>query len=451
MLTEYFASFRSRNQPWMTRQSYAHELVTASTYPITLAMVEAGVIGVLAKKTFHVSELELATIMAAPIFANLTSFFWAMLARGRPKVPMISTLQASVLLLLGVISILPTTHYGPALLVAVVILIRCVLAGVVTLRSTIWRMNYPKQMRAQITSRFTILACLIIAFGPLIGFFIQDISPDSFRILYRVVALIGLVGVISFSRIRVRGEKQLLEFERQPVATPSSDRPLNRFERFAAEDRQTVWTVLREDHHYRWYMIWQFFGGMANLIGNFALIRLVIELTAGLKYEYGISILITTTIPLIAAMLTISTWARYLDRVHIARFRTRQGLFWILGQFGNWVAAVSGMVGLFAISRMIVGISHGGGMLAWNLGHNDFAERHMVALYMGIHVTLTGVRGILAPYLAIVMLYGWQADAVPGLTLPPFDGIGPHVFLVTTALALVAETGFIRLSRAIHG
>ena len=150
-------------------------------------------------------------------------------------------------------------------------------------------------------------------------------------------------------------------------------------------------------------------------------------------------------------MLTISTWARYLDRVHIARFRTRQGLFWILGQFGNWMAAVSGMVGLFAISRMIVGISHGGGMLAWNLGHNDFADRHMVALYMGIHVTLTGVRGILAPYLAIVMLYGWQADAVPGLTLPAFGGIGPHVFLVTTALALVAETGFIRLSRAIPG
>jgi hypothetical protein len=99
---------------------------------------------------------------------------------------------------------------------------------------------------------------------------------------------------------------------------------------------------------------------------------------------------------------------------------------------------------------MIDGFSRGGGMLAWNLGHNDFADRHMVALYMGIHVTLTGVRGILAPYLAIVMLYGWHSDAIPGLTLPSFDGIGPHVFLVTTALALFAEIGFIRLSRNIH-
>ncbi|MEO2048584.1 MAG: MFS transporter [Pirellulales bacterium] len=449
MLSEILASFQPRNQPWMVRSNYAHELVTASTFSIAVAMVESGVIGVLAKKTFHVSELELATIMAAPMFANLTSFIWAMLARGKHKVPFLTMLQVSVLLFLGVISILPTVGYGPALLVAVVILIRCALAGAVTLRSTVWRMNYPKRKRAQITSRFTLVASLIIALGPLVGFVIQDISPNSFRILYRVAALIGLIGVIAFSRIRVRKEKQLLQFERQPTARTKPHGTPDPIEEFESDQRHSVWTVLRKDHDYRWYLIWQFFGGMANLIGNFALIRLVIELTDGMDYEYGISILITTTIPLLFAMFTISVWARYLDRVHVARFRTRQGLFWIISQLGNWGAAISGLVGLFAIPRMIDGVSRGGGMLAWNLGHNDFANRHMVPLYMGIHVTLTGVRGLFAPYLAMIMLYGWKPDAVPGLTLPPFAGIGPHVFLLTTALAMVAEAGFIRLSRDI--
>jgi hypothetical protein len=99
---------------------------------------------------------------------------------------------------------------------------------------------------------------------------------------------------------------------------------------------------------------------------------------------------------------------------------------------------------------MIDGVSRGGGMLAWNLGHNDFADRRMVPLYMGIHVTLTGVRGFLAPYLAVVMLYGWSPDAVPGLTLPAFAGIGVNVFLVTTVLALIAEIGFFRLQRDVE-
>jgi Major Facilitator Superfamily len=435
----------------MARQSYAHELVTASTFPMAVAVLEAGVIGVLAKKTFNVSEFELATIMAAPIFANLTSFMWASLARGRRKVPFIAALQASVLLLLIAISFLPTVGPGPTLLVAAVVLARCALAGMVTLRSTVWRQNYPQASRGQITGRFTVVASLIIATGPLIGFFIQDLSPDSFRWLYRAVTIVAAVGVVSFSRIRLRGEKHLLKFERQPAAKPQPHGEpghIYAFEPDGAElKRHTAWTILKEDHDYRWYMIWQFVGGMGNLIGNFAIIRLVIELTESLTYEYAISILITTTIPMAVAMMTVPAWARYLDSVHIARFRTRQGAFWIAAQFGYWLAGLKGLVGLFALPRIIDGASRGGGMLAWNLGHNDFADRRMVPLYMGIHVTLTGVRGFLAPYLAVTLLYGWTPDAVPGLTLPAFDGIGAHVFLITTLLAIIATIGFWRLSK----
>jgi len=454
MLLDSLKKFSVPNQPMMARPSYAHELVTASTFPMAVAMLESGVIGVLAKKTFDVTEFELATIMAAPIFANLTSFMWAMLARGHGKIRFITLLQAAVLLFLLGISFLPTVAPGPTLLVMVVVLARCALAGMVTLRSTVWRQNYPEACRAQITGRFTVMASLIMAASPFVGFFIQDVSPDSFRWLYRAVALVAAVGVISFSRIRLRGEKHLLAFERQPAAKPQPHGDPGHVYAFepGAEPvkRHTVWTILREDHSYRWYMIWQFFGGMANLLGNFALIRLVIELTDGAKYEYAKSILITTTIPMAVAMMTVPIWARYLDGVHIARFRTRQGLFWISSQFGTWLAGLSGIFWWLAVPRLIDGASRGGGMLAWNLGHNDFADRRMVPLYMGIHVTLTGVRGFLAPYLAVTLLYGWSPDVLPWVTVPGFSGIGVHVFLVTTALALIAEVGFIRLRNQVE-
>ena len=438
----------------MARPSYRHELVTASTFPLAVAVLESGVIGVLAKKTFHVSELELATIMAAPIFANLPSFLWAMLARGRRKVPFIAGLQASVLLLLLAISLMPTAGPGPVMLVLTVILSRCFLTGVVTLRSTIWRQNYPQNLRGQITGRFTFMASLIIATGPLVGFFLQDLSPDSFRWVYRAVALVAAIGVLSFSRIRLRGERHLLDYEQQPSAKPQPHGEPGRVYAFEPDGsertRHTVWTILREDHDYRWYMIWQFVGGMANMIGNFALIRLVIQLTEGIRYEYLISILLTTTIPMIVAVTTVPVWARYLDRVHITRFRTRQGFFWIAAQAGIWLAAFSGVLGLLALPQAINGASRGGGMLAWNLGHNDFADRRMVPLYMGIHVTLTGVRGFLAPYLAVVLLYGWDKDVLKILDVPAFEGIGIHVFIVTTVLAVIAAVGFWSLKRRVE-
>lgn len=447
-------NFRPGRQPLMARPSYARELVTASTFPLAPAILESGVIGVLAKKAFHVSEFELATLMAAPMFANLTSFMWASLARGRHKVPFIAGFQTLVLTMLIVISFLPTVAPGPTLLVVSVIFTRCALAGVVTLRSTVWRQNYPQAYRAQITGRFTILASLIMAIGPLVGFYLQDLSPESFRWLYRAIALVAGVGVVSFARIRLRGERALLDYERQPTVKPQPHGEpghVYAFEPDGAEFRRhTVWSILREDHDYRWYMIWQFVGGMANLLGNFAFIRIVIQLTERMTYEYAVSILLTTTIPMAVAVMTIPIWARYLDSIHIARFRTRQSMFWIAAQLGTWLAAATGVLGLLALPRIIDGASRGGGILAWNLGHNDFADRHMVPLYMGIHVTLTGVRGFLAPYLAVTFLYGWTPQAIPGLTLPAFQGIGYHVFLFTTALAVIAWLGFRRLRRTVE-
>ena len=119
-------------------------------------------------------------------------------------------------------------------------------------------------------------------------------------------------------------------------------------------------------------------------------------------------------------------------------------------QIGNWLAGLTGLVMLFALPRVGDGVSRGGGMLAWNLGHNDFADRRMVPLYMGIHVTLTGVRGFITPYLAVVMLYGWESDALPGVTIPAFDGIGAHVFLITAVMALVSHIGFRRLRNKVE-
>ena len=190
-------------------------------------------------------------------------------------------------------------------------------------------------------------------------------------------------------------------------------------------------------------MTWQFVGGLANLIGEVAMARLIIRWTEGLAYEFAVSITLIVTIPVVVGMLTLPMWARYLDRVHIARFRVRHGLVWIILQALNWIGAMLGSVGLLCLPRAASGLMRGGGMLAWNLGHNDFADRRLVATYMGIHVTLTGVRGLVAAYVAIYLMEGWAG--VP--QLGDFGGLGAHVFAVTLVLAVVAEFGFLRLSR----
>ena len=77
-------------------------------------------------------------------------------------------------------------------------------------------------------------------------------------------------------------------------------------------------------------------------------------------------------------------------------------------------------------------------MLAWNLGHHDFAPRHLAGKYMGVHVTLTGVRGMYAPILAVVIY-----ELLEGLR----PGLGPWVLALSLLLTLSGTVGFHVMAR----
>ena len=443
-----FKSLHPHLLPPMTRQSYRHELVTALTYPASLAMIEGGVVGVLSAKLFHVSPMLFAAIIASANFAHLTSFIWARLSRGRPKIKLITILQIVMLLCVGAIGFLPTDGPGPVLLAGLVILARCVQTGIITLRSTVWRQNYPAHLRAQITGRLALSNSIIIAIVPMIAGDLLDRNPESFRFIFPATMLISAIGVLAYTRIRLRGERELIKYEIRPEAIPQphgESRAIYEYDPKAS--RPNFWTVLRKDKLFRSYMLWQFVNGTAAMMGDAVLVYLIAELTLGMANEFKISNFLTTTLPLILAVITMPIWARYLDRVHIVEFRARHGAVWVFTQMGNWLGAMFHSLPIIAVSRVFNGVARGGGMLAWNLGHNDFADRRMVALYMGIHVTLTGIRGAFAPFLALILFTG-RVDFSPWFAVElPWFKMGYHVFLVTTALSLMAEIGFIRLGR----
>lgn len=118
-----------------------------------------------------------------------------------------------------------------------------------------------------------------------------------------------------------------------------------------------------------------------------------------------------------------------------------------------WVIAVISAAPMFgnlswwlALGRVITGIVNGGGNLAWQLGHNDFAPRDQIATYMGIHVTLTGVRGAFAPFLGMALYLGWDAQGyVPGST-----GLSAWLFLLSALLGVVAWRGFDTLRKDVR-
>jgi len=449
MVARLLRSFDARRLPLMTRQSYRHELRSAATFPISLALLEGAVISVLAKTIFGVSDFAFATIVAAPMFANLTSTFWARLAVKRLKVRFICVLMAAVLAINAAIAALPVSALGGVALVVLVVLGRCLIAGIINARSTIWRHNYPRQARGQITARLILIMALMFTVAPLIGYAITDLDPalldddpatrpTLFRYVYFAAACAGVFGVFEMSRVRLRKQGELLAEEH----AAADRRAIDPADEDTGHPDPTFVSVLREDRHFRRYMTWQFIAGSANMMGNAAAMRYIVEVFTDHRFESALSVLFSASIPTLCFALSLPFWARYIDRVHITTFRTRHGLTWIFGQSSMWLAAVSGLWVLLVIPRVFHGLMMGGGSLAWQLGHNDFADRRLVTLYMGIHQTLTGIRGAFAPFLGVFLLMGWPAFDVLGVGVPEFAGIGPWVFVITTALCVVGWAGF---------
>ena len=64
---------------------------------------------------------------------------------------------------------------------------------------------------------------------------------------------------------------------------------------------------------------------------------------------------------------------------------------------------------LFAMRGICYGLGMGGGRLAWQIGHLHFSRSEEAELYMGIHVSLTGLRGLFAPLAGMWLWYliGW--------------------------------------------
>jgi hypothetical protein len=381
---------------------------------------------VIAAKIYQVPPFVLAVITAAPMFGNLSSYVWSRLSNARTKVRFANVVQLLTIACVIAIALAPVNEIGAMLLVLGMIVSRLLITGIITVRSVVWSLNYDRTVRARTTGRLQIITSLVTvvissAVGPLL-----DQNPDSFRWVYLGGAVFGVLGVFFFSRVNVIGERRHRVLERRASRETDEDLKVGFLE------------ILRRDRHYARYQLFQFTAGAANMIIEAPLVFLI---TRELEAGYTESIAMTMVIPFAVSVVTLPLWARYLDRVHVTEFRARQSVLWIVSQLLLWVGAALGSLVWVAASRLVLGIARGGGSLAWQLGHNDFADQKALSAYMGIHVTLTGVRGATMPFLGMALYVG-----VGG-----WEGIGAALFLLAAGLSGLSWWGFRRLHRQMKG
>jgi hypothetical protein len=183
-------------------------------------------------------------------------------------------------------------------------------------------------------------------------------------------------------------------------------------------------------------MLWMGVFGAGNLMLT---AQLVLIFSEGLHLSSALQIGLLAVVPLITQPLFLPAWARLFDGAHVVRYRARQGWALVLATLVFTLGVFSGARALLWAGSVLLGAAQAGANLGWNLGHNDFASIGRAQHYMGVHVTLTGLRGGLAPpagVLAYMALEHWHA------------GWGEYALVLPVALTAAGALGFNRMRAA---
>jgi hypothetical protein len=414
----------------MARGNFHRELTAAACLPFVLVAVEGSVLAVLVRIMFEgavdVRLLNYASGMLAiiPALANITSFVWVRVSHGRDKVRFITALQWVVVVSSVLIAAAPRTGLGLAMVLLTALTARAAWAGMLSVRSTVWKLNYPKRQRAQLTGRFArvqvaLIAALSLGLGKA-----MDEYDFAYRVLLPIGAAIGAVGVWNWSRVRVRTHRRLLKEEREtePGAAPSFN-PVKLLQ------------VVRDDRAYDAFMASQFLLGLGNIM---AMSLVAIVMRERFEADYFVSLLVSTAISLGVMPLAIPFWARLLDKTHIVHFRAIHSWVFVVALACIFFGAFYEILWLVFAYSVLKGIAFGGGALAWTLGHLDFAPPDKASLYGGVHVTLTGVRGLIAGIGGVTLYEGLETWSV---------GAGSYVFVFCWSMAVLGGLGFVLMSR----
>ena len=482
-VTRTLADFAPARQPYMVRRNYDREMRSALTFPLAAALAEGTFTGVVASKYFHAGPTLIAVITAAPMFGNILALLWSQLAETRPKIAFINALQFGVALCVALVGLTYFVPYesvtfgsqslGPFSLffdkgelaawafAALIIVARVLASGIVTLRSGVWRMNYPRHVRGQIVSRINGLYNAVLAVMVLVAAFWLDRQPVAYAVIYPVVAVVSLIGVVQYSRIRVRGERQMLARARLDLAA-EADLPADgvlHYERRAADRRsgflaaagrtlsqmRVSLRLLKTDPAFREYQWWQFLLGASFMLMFPSLIHIVSDEMTDPRTQYVLAVVVLQIVPAVVGVVFLQVWAPFFDRTPLFRFRVRLGFTAMSAHALILLGALTDSLWVVAAGTFMVGVSMGGGQLAWQLGQNAFATPQNAGTYMGLHVMLTGLRGMFAPF-AGVAIYHWLSNALPDAGISGVPG-GRWVFLASVILCAAGTYGYWRMSR----
>ncbi len=393
--------------PYMSRHTFRWELLSIFFVGLGSGVLVPEFTQLFARKGLSASNLIVGLLLSEVLFGNVFGAVLGQLLRRWRRVRCVVLARAAtaaMMLLVALLPARPSSAVPYALLLIAPSLLSAVQLNVTT---SIWHTNYPADVRGQIFCRLSIVRIAAVAASALLAGAAMDARPSwAHRAVYPLAAAAMLASAWAYGRIRARQERRLL--------ADTAAQPLNLLGGF-----QVLW----RDRAYGRFMLWQMISGSMVLLTR-PIILLTLTDVWAVTYREGTAA--TTAVPFAVMILALLFAGPLFDRVGITKFRAAGGSVWVASRLVIYAALVTHSWPLLIAGFAVQGLASGPGHLAFNIAHTRFAAPGDSQAYMGIHMTLNGLRGLVMP-LAGAWLYART---------------GVHALPAAAAVQVVAVLGF---------
>ena len=151
--------------------------------------------------------------------------------------------------------------------------------------------------------------------------------------------------------------------------------------------------VLAEDKQFRRFQLFQMILGFANLMAA-PLLAVYVKEELNLPVDVAVLVVSGGAVEQALVLLSVRFHGGLFDRLGVVRHRAFASVL-IGAGFLAWGFADSLWLGI--VAGALIGLGRAGGGVVWTIGSLYFARRGDEGLYSGVHTSLTGLRGMLAP------------------------------------------------------
>ncbi|MEM6883791.1 MAG: MFS transporter [Verrucomicrobiota bacterium] len=171
------------------------------------------------------------------------------------------------------------------------------------------------------------------------------------------------------------------------------------------QESESAWGALSwiwKDQLFGWLLSAKMLMGLANLMT----LPIRVEILANPQYGIDASnmevVLAAVVIPSVVRILSSKFFGVCFDRWNYVVWRVLVNSCFIIGIL---LYFTSESLGWIYLGAAFVGMGMGGGAISWNLWVTKITKPENAAAYMSVHTTLTGIRGVIAPFLGYMILH----------------------------------------------